>query len=72
MFISGSSRVQVIQRNDEKKWIRVTFVNSSTNKLPLAHTCFSQIECPRYETFDKMKKMLDTALSLGFSGYSFG
>ena len=69
-FSNGSSKVELDPRKG-KKWLRVTFTNDSPKRLPEAHTCYGQICCPKYESFDKMKKMLDIAFVFGITGYSF-
>ena len=35
----------------------------STDRLPSAHTCFNQLDLPVYETYDKLRKQLLTAIS---------
>jgi E3 ubiquitin-protein ligase HUWE1 len=39
--------------------------------LPTAHTCFNQLDLPEYESEDKLREMLLTALKHGSEGFGF-
>jgi E3 ubiquitin-protein ligase HUWE1 len=39
--------------------------NDRTARLPAAHTCFRQLDLPRYNTYDELKEKMITAITMG-------
>lgn len=67
-FITGSSKVPTGGFANLR--IKIT-MTGRTSKLPLAHTCFNELELPKYETFEELKKKLTTAVVYGCVGFGF-
>lgn len=44
----------------------------SPDSLPVAHTCFNQIDLPEYESKEKLREKLLIAISEGSSGFHIG
>mmetsp|Transcript_4327 Transcript_4327/g.7309 ORF Transcript_4327/g.7309 Transcript_4327/m.7309 type:complete len:410 (-) Transcript_4327:52-1281(-) len=73
-FVTGSSRVPVegfenLQgMNGIEKFSITRIVTSNTNRLPLGHTCFNQLDLPEYPTKEIMREKLMWAIkeSSGF------
>ena len=66
-FAWGRSRLP--SRNSRENWkFKLTISNAPTTRLPLAHTCFFQIELPKYPTKTMMKERLVTAIEYGLGG----
>lgn len=40
-----------------------------TDRLPLSHTCFNQIDLPAYETYEKLRGSLLLAMTEGYEGF---
>lgn len=68
-FATGSS---VIPFDTDGYRLEIQFINSNIKNLPLAHTCFRSIECPKYTSQRMMKIKLDAAFLYGSEGFSFG
>lgn len=41
------------------------------DRLPVAHTCFNQLDLPTYETYDKLRSQLLVAMNEGAEGFGF-
>ena len=41
----------------------------NSDNLPIAHTCFNQIDLPEYENIEKMKEKLLKAITEGQTGF---
>ncbi|PKI84380.1 HECT-type E3 ubiquitin transferase [Malassezia vespertilionis] len=41
------------------------------NRLPAAHTCFNQLDLPQYDSYDKLRLQLLTAMNEGGEGFGF-
>ncbi len=66
-FAWGRSRLP--SRNSREPWkFKLTISNAPITNLPLAHTCFFQIELPKYPTRVMMKERLVTAVEYGLGG----
>jgi hypothetical protein len=66
-FAWGRSRLP--SRNSRETWkFKLTISNAPITNLPLAHTCFFQIELPKYPTKVMMKERLVTAVEYGLGG----
>lgn len=44
--------------------------NDRTARLPAAHTCFRQLDLPRYNTYEELKEKMITAITMGQVGCS--
>jgi hypothetical protein len=42
--------------------------NDRTARLPAAHTCFRQLDLPRYNTYDELREKMITAITMGQVG----
>ncbi|CAE7873681.1 HERC1, partial [Symbiodinium sp. KB8] len=71
-FVWGRTRLPAAGRWNEKPFKLTKLVKMGTDDttLPIAHTCFMQLELPPYSTKEIMKKRLLTAMhfSVGFMG----
>jgi len=75
-FVTGSSRIPVqgfshLQGMNGIQKFNIQAVNDSSNKLPTAHTCFNQLDLPRYETFEQLEKMIKIAITECNYGFGF-
>lgn len=59
-FLEGMNGIQKFQIHRDDR---------STDRLPSAHTCFNQLDLPAYETQDKLRKMLLTAINECSEGF---
>lgn len=41
------------------------------NRLPASHTCFNQLDLPPYDSYDKLRQLLLTAMHEGGEGFGF-
>lgn len=66
-FMTGSDRVPILGLSS----LRITLQRSAvpTTHLPVAHTCFNQVDLPEYETEDDVRARLLTALEHGSTGF---
>ncbi|OAF68002.1 E3 ubiquitin-protein ligase HUWE1 [Intoshia linei] len=67
-FVTGTSRVPLhgfahLEGMNGKQCFRINRDNRSKNRLPVAHTCFNQLDLPEYETFDKLKEYVIKAIT---------
>ena len=51
---------------------KINGVVGGENSLPKAHTCFNEIELPKYSSKELMKSKLDICISMGLKGFGFG
>ena len=74
-FVTGSGKVPLggfAALSSREELRPFTIVRSGmTHSLPTSHTCFNQLDLPAYESFDKLRKMLLTALNEGCEGFGF-
>mmetsp|Transcript_16694 Transcript_16694/g.53294 ORF Transcript_16694/g.53294 Transcript_16694/m.53294 type:complete len:892 (+) Transcript_16694:267-2942(+) len=66
-FAWGRSRLPAPR--DWDRPFKLTRKNGSDNQLPLAHTCFFQIELPPYSSKEIMRKRLLTAIHYGLGEF---
>lgn len=67
-FITGSSKVPT----GGFATIPIKIVRDRyTTKLPVAHTCFNQLDLPSYDSFEELKSKLTTAVMYGCVGFGF-
>jgi len=66
-FITGSSALPPKGFGDIKITIK-RFYGPITN-LPIAHTCFNELELPDYDSKEKLQQKLDIAISEGKEGF---
>jgi hypothetical protein len=62
-FVWGRSRLPLSQQDFTQKFEIMTCHINNDNVLPLAHTCFFQLELPRYTTIEIMKAKLLYAIT---------
>lgn len=68
-FVTGSDRVPATGTGDLRFRISVD-CSAELDRLPIAHTCFSQIVLPRYETLQELEKKLGLAVREGSQGFT--
>ncbi|XP_011404591.1 PREDICTED: E3 ubiquitin-protein ligase SMURF1-like [Amphimedon queenslandica] len=77
-FVTGSSRVplegfKALQGSTGAAGPRlftIHMINTSTEKLPEAHTCFNRLDLPPYESYDKLFEKLSLAVNHTIGFYS--
>lgn len=72
-FITGTSVVPVEGFEYFDKLggkINIKFTDSSKQSFPISHTCYNQIELPRYESYWMLKEKLLTAIEVENFGFS--
>lgn len=72
-FITGTSVVPVEGFKYFDKLggkIRIKFTDSSIQSFPISHTCYNQIELPRYESYLMLKEKLLSAIEVEDFGFS--
>ncbi|XP_071960908.1 E3 ubiquitin-protein ligase HUWE1-like isoform X2 [Antedon mediterranea] len=62
-FVTGTSKVPLqgfatLEGMNGPQKFQIHRDDRSTNRLPVAHTCFNQLDLPAYETYDKLRSML--------------
>eukprot|EP00116_Pleurobrachia_bachei_P009593 sb/3469855/ len=67
-FVTGTSKVPLqgfsaLEGMNGTQKFQIHRDDRSTDRLPSAHTCFNQLDLPVYETYDKLRKQLLTAIS---------
>jgi hypothetical protein len=63
-FCWGRSRLP--SRNGLKDWsFKISASNAPVTSLPIVHTCFFQIEMPKYDSDDVMRSKIVTAIEYG-------
>lgn len=74
-FVTGSSRIPVqgfshLQAMHGIQKFTVQVDSQSPEHLPSAHTCFNQLDLPKYESYEQLRKML--VLAITECQYGFG
>ena len=72
-FITGTSVVPVEGFEYFEKLggkINIKFTDYDTNSFPISHTCYNQIELPRYDSNDDFEEKLLTAIEVEDFGFS--
>ena len=41
------------------------------DRLPAAHTCFNQLDLPQYDSYERLRAQLLTAMNEGAEGFGF-
>jgi len=67
LFISGSTKVPYGGFRTTR--FRISRYEASTDRLPIAHTCFYEIEIPEYEDKQKIQEKLLTAIFEGAGSF---
>jgi len=66
--LSGSSRVPFGGFTGGKK-VTLNNVGSDQDRLPVAHTCYYELDLPKYETKEVLKEKLIKAVFMGKEGF---
>jgi len=66
-FITGSSSIPYGGFKETK--ITIIKNNKDTDSLPIAHTCYSELELPNYTSKEVLEKKLRFAISEGKEGF---
>ncbi|KAL7675534.1 hypothetical protein ACOME3_001803 [Neoechinorhynchus agilis] len=66
-FVTGTSKVPLggfafLEGMNGPQKMQIHRDERSSNRLPCAHTCFNQLDLPVYETYDKLRQCLLTAI----------
>jgi E3 ubiquitin-protein ligase HUWE1 len=66
-FVTGTSKVPLqgfafLEGMNGTQKFQIHRDDRSTDRLPSAHTCFNQLDLPAYETYDKLRHMLQLAI----------
>ncbi|XP_067024084.1 E3 ubiquitin-protein ligase HUWE1-like isoform X5 [Acropora muricata] len=66
-FVTGTSKVPLqgfaaLEGMNGFQKFQIHRDDRSTDRLPSAHTCFNQLDLPAYETYDKLRSMLNKAV----------
>jgi len=67
-FISGSTKSPF--GGFKNKQIKITTTSGDVSKLPMGHTCFSELEIPVYKSKEAFRDKLLTAMSEGKEGFA--
>jgi len=75
-FVTGTSKVPLqgfasLEGMHGVQKFQIHRDDRSTDRLPAAHTCFNQLDLPAYETYDKLRQMLLTAIRECSEGFGF-
>jgi len=70
-FISGSIKISHGLLKDEPFHFR-KYYTSLEGTLPIAHTCYREMEIPEYKTKEELRQKLLLAIFEGQEGYGFG
>ncbi|OQV13389.1 E3 ubiquitin-protein ligase HUWE1 [Hypsibius exemplaris] len=75
-FVTGTSKVPLqgfaaLEGMSGAQKFQIHRDDRSTDRLPSAHTCFNQLDLPAYETYDKLRTMLSTAIHECSEGFGF-
>ena len=65
-------RARLPREEDWDKPFKLTRRNGGDKSLPVAHTCFFQVEMPEYSSQEKAKKALDIAVNFGIGTFEIG
>ncbi|XP_048739045.2 E3 ubiquitin-protein ligase HUWE1-like isoform X5 [Ostrea edulis] len=73
-FVTGTSKVPLqgfafLEGMNGYQKFQIHRDDRSTDRLPVAHTCFNQLDLPAYETYDKLKRMLLLAINECSEGF---
>jgi len=77
MFITGTSKVPLegfgaLQGMDGPQRLQIHRVPGDSLRLPSSHTCFNHLDLPEYDSYEKLKERLLTAIREGGEGFGFG
>lgn len=62
-FVWGRSRLPLSSEDFDQKFVVMTCSRNTDHTLPISHTCFFQLELPRYTNFEVLKKKLLYAIT---------
>jgi hypothetical protein len=62
-FVWGRSRLPLTSEDFEQKFVLMTAPDNSDETLPISHTCFFQLELPRYSSAEVLKRKLLYAIT---------
>ncbi|KAI0983462.1 hypothetical protein GJ496_002586 [Pomphorhynchus laevis] len=73
-FVTGTSRVPLggfanLEGMNGQQKFQIHKDERSTDRLPCAHTCFNQLDLPAYESYDKLRSSLLTAINECTTGF---
>ncbi|KAK3102129.1 hypothetical protein FSP39_009035 [Pinctada imbricata] len=73
-FVTGTSKVPLqgfafLEGMNGYQKFQIHRDDRSTDRLPVAHTCFNQLDLPAYETYDKLRHMLLLAINECSEGF---
>ncbi|XP_060080556.1 E3 ubiquitin-protein ligase HUWE1-like [Ylistrum balloti] len=73
-FVTGTSKVPLqgfafLEGMNGYQKFQIHRDDRSTERLPVAHTCFNQLDLPAYETYDKLRHMLLLAINECSEGF---
>ncbi|XP_021341229.1 E3 ubiquitin-protein ligase HUWE1-like isoform X3 [Mizuhopecten yessoensis] len=73
-FVTGTSKVPLqgfafLEGMNGYQKFQIHRDDRSTERLPVAHTCFNQLDLPAYETYDKLRRMLLLAINECSEGF---
>lgn len=68
-FVWGRSRLPKPSEWSSSEPFKFTKKSGGDGALPIAHTCFRQLECPAYSSEDIMRQRLMTAMNFGMDGF---
>ncbi|CAE7917480.1 UPL2, partial [Symbiodinium sp. KB8] len=68
-FVWGRSRLPKPSEWGTDKPFKLTKRGGGDDQLPLAHTCFNQLELPDYSSEEVMKQRLLTAINFGMDAF---
>lgn len=72
-FVTGTSSIPANgfgELKSQGKPFKVV-ITSSTESLPVTHTCFNMIEIPSYESYEVLREKLYIAVKYGYKGFGF-
>ena len=74
-FVTGTSKVPLdgFAALQGSEGIQMMSIHKAydTNQLPMAHTCFNQLDLPMYENEEVMRQKLLLSLHEGSEGFGF-
>jgi len=62
-FVWGRSRLPIRSEDFIQKFVIMKLRSSSDNTLPVSHTCFFQLELPKYSSLEVMKSKILYAIN---------
>ncbi|XP_078001474.1 E3 ubiquitin-protein ligase HUWE1-like [Glandiceps talaboti] len=73
-FVTGTSKVPLqgfatLEGMNGPQKFQIHRDDRSTDRLPVAHTCFNQLDLPAYETYDKLRHMMLLAFNECTEGF---